>query len=78
MKYIDYIKYLKSKNILMYDHDYRISYYNIKKYYNKDLWSEMKGGGGNILFDEEKLTEILSTSLSTRPENLFFLAKHLF
>ncbi len=75
MKYIDYIKYLKSKNIVMYDHDYRVSYYNIKKYYNNDLRSEMRGGG-NIFLDEENLTEILSISLSIRPENLYFLTKH--
>jgi hypothetical protein len=75
MKYIDYVNYLKSKNIIMYDHDYRVSYYNINKYYNNDLRMEMRGGG-NSLFDDDKLTEILSISLSIRPENLYFLAKH--
>ncbi len=73
MKYIDYVNYLKSKNIIMYDHDYRISYYNIKKYYNN---GEQSGGGNNYLNNDDKLLEILSVSLSTRPENLYFLAKH--
>lgn len=77
MKYIDYINYLKSKNIIMYDHDYRISYHNIKKYYNNDLVSEMIGGGRtNMFLNDDNLTEVLSISLSVRPENLYFLAKH--
>ncbi len=76
MKYTDYVNYLKSKNIIMYDHDYRISYYNIKKYYNNDLRTEMVGGGDILTTDEDKLSEILSISLSIRPENLYFLAKH--
>ncbi len=78
MKYIDYVNYLKSKNIIMYDHDYRISYHNINKYYNTGLWSEMKGGGkyDSFQFDDDKLIEILNISLSVRPENLFFLTKH--
>jgi hypothetical protein len=80
MKYIDYVNYLKSKNVIMYDHDYRISYHNIKKYYNNDFRSEMSGGGDNndtiFKFDDEKLTEILSISLSVRPENLYFLTRH--
>jgi hypothetical protein len=75
MKYIDYIKYLKSKNIIMYDHDYRISYYNIKKYYNNDIRSEMRGGG-DFFLDDANLTDILSISLSVRPENLYFLTRH--
>ena len=74
MKYIDYVNYLKSKDIIMYDHDYRISYYNIKKYYNNDIRTEMRGGGR--MFDDDKLYEIVSISLSTRPENLYFLEKH--
>ncbi len=78
MKYIDYVNYLKSKNIIMYDHDYRISYYNIKKYYNNHLGSEMAGGGDKkiLINDNEDIEEIVSISLSIRPENLFFLAKH--
>ena len=78
MKYIDYVNYLKSKNIIMYDHDYRISYYNINKYYNNDLLSEMVGGGNKKKFinNNENLEEIISISLSIRPENLYFLVKH--
>jgi hypothetical protein len=76
MKYIDYVNNLKSKNIIMYDHDYRISYHNINKYYNNnDNRSEMVGGGYNIFNNNDELLEILSTALSTRPENLFFLTK---
>ena len=37
MKYIDYVNHLKSNNIILFDHDYRISYNNINIYYNKYL-----------------------------------------
>ena len=80
MKYIDYVNYLKSKKIIMYDHDYRISYYNIKKFFMNDnnVGSEMVGGSNkkNFINDDNLLSEIVSISLSIRPENLYFLAKH--
>jgi hypothetical protein len=49
MKYKDYIKYLKSKNIILFDHDYRISYNNIKIYYNINNLNNNHNliGGGN-------------------------------
>ncbi len=32
MNYPEFIKYLKSKNIILFDHDYRIAYNNINSY----------------------------------------------
>ena len=72
MKYIDYVKYLNSKNIKMFDHDIRVSYNNIMQYYFKN----QKGGGNKIAKNDDELIEILRISLSTRPENLYFLTKH--
>ena len=76
LKYINYVNLLKSNNIILYDHDYRISYNNIKTYYNK---TDMTGGGNNIneLFNNmDKLIDVLNISLSVSPQNLFFLANN--
>ncbi len=75
--YINYVNFLKSNNIILYDHDYRISYNNIKTYYNK---TDMTGGGDNMkneLFNNiENLLNIINLSLSDYPQNLFFLANN--
>jgi hypothetical protein len=78
LKYINYVNLLKSNNIILYDHDYRISYNNIKTYYNK---TDMTGGGNgnnmNELFNNmDKLIDVLNLSLSVNPQNLFFLANN--
>lgn len=77
--YINYVNFLKSNNIILYDHDYRISYNNITTYYNK-INEEMTGGGNNMknqLFNNiESLLGIINVSLSDYPQNLFFLANN--
>jgi hypothetical protein len=78
MNYIEYVNYLKSKNIKMFDHDYRISYYNINKYINEES-NNMTGGGNKMLiknYNNDELINIINISLSVRPENLYFLTMH--
>jgi hypothetical protein len=80
LKYTTYVNLLKSNNIILYDHDYRISYNNIKTYYNK---TDMKGGGNNSnnnmneLFNNmDNLIDVINLSLSVNPQNLYFLANN--
>ena len=74
MKYLDYINYLKSNNIILFDHDYRISYNNIKHYYNN---TNNQIGGGNILanLDKDDLRIIINVAL-TNPRYLLSLSMH--
>ena len=77
-EYIDYVNYLKSLNIILYDHDYRISYNNIKTYYNKNLTNELNGGGNNKSIDNifnntDELINVLYLSLSDNPQKIFFI-----
>jgi hypothetical protein len=77
MNYKQYVKYLKSNNIILFDHDYRISFYNINNYMN--LSKEMTGGGGNInklLYDKKELEMIVNIALSSNPQYLLNLTKH--
>jgi hypothetical protein len=74
MKYTNYLKYLKSNNIILFDHDYRISYNNINNYYFRQ-----QVGGGNInnnkLFNLNKneLEKIINIALSQNPQYLISL-----
>ena len=77
MKYIDYINHLKSNNIILFDHDYRISYNNIKTYYN--LKYQIGGGDKNIKIanlDIDNLKMIINIALSSNPKSLLFLSMH--
>ncbi len=76
MKYIDYVKYLKSQNIILFDHDYRISFNNINNYYNNINNNEMVGGGFNKLknINIDKLIDIINVSISSNPEYLYYMA----
>ncbi len=76
MNYIDYVNYLKSKNIILFDHDYRISYHNINKYYNINNNNQLGGGIFLSNKNDDEIITLISLSLSIRPENLFFLTKH--
>jgi hypothetical protein len=71
MKYIEYLKYLKNNNIILFDHDYRISYNNINNYYNIN---KMTGGGksNNNLFrlNKNELEQIVNIALSQNPQYL--------
>ena len=73
MKYIDYVKYLKSKNIHLFDFDYRISYNNIINVLSaKNI---MIGGGNNVLqqYDDIMLRNIVDVALSPMRSNLYVL-----
>ena len=71
MKYIEYLNYLKNNNIILFDHDYRISYNNIINYYNIN---KMTGGGinNNKLFrlNKSELEQIVNIALSQNPHYL--------
>jgi hypothetical protein len=71
MKYIDYINYLKSNNINLFDYEYRVSYNNIL-YYNM----KQTGGGDMIIkkYDIDELKDIINISLSEYPH---YLLKYL-
>lgn len=78
MNYIDYINYLKSKNIILFDHDYRVSYHNIKNYL---VNNELTGGGNRSKmaienYSQDDLNMLITVSLSSNPQYLLFLAKH--
>ena len=73
MKYIDYVKYHKSKNIHLFDFDYRISYNNIINVLSaKNI---MIGGGNNVLQqdDDIMLRNIVDVALSPMRSNLYVL-----
>ncbi len=79
MKYIDYINHLKSNNIILFDHDYRISYNNIKHYYNK---IKNQTGGGNSSckkishLNKDDLECVINIALSSNPQYLLNLSMH--
>jgi hypothetical protein len=80
MKYTDYIKYLKSQDIILFDHDYRISFNNINNYYRDNLLqNNMNGGGNNIKLkniNKDKLIDIINVSISSNPEYLYSMANY--
>ena len=69
ISYIDYVNYLKKNNIVMFDHDYRISYnkLNNEKFVNKYINNQT--GGGTI--SQENLRNIVNLSISSNPQYLF-------
>ena len=73
MKYIEFLNYLKNNNIILFDHDYRISYNNINNYYN--INKMMTGGGNNKLFklNKNELEQIVNIALSQNPQYLISL-----
>jgi hypothetical protein len=73
MNYKDYIKYLKLNNIILFDHDYRISFYNIKNYMNIN---KQMTGGGKLIFNKEELEMIVNIALSSNPQYLLNLTMH--
>jgi hypothetical protein len=72
MNYTNYVNYLKSNNIILFDHDYRISYHNINQYLEKN----MIGGGNNnqkislSKYNLQQLIEIVNISISSNPSFL--------
>ena len=73
MEYKYFINYLKSRNIILFDHDYRISYYNINNINN--YTNNMTGGGLNILtnYNDEELATIINLSISEKSNYLYKL-----
>lgn len=69
MKYIDYINYLKSNNIILFDHDYRISYHNINKYATNN---NQHGGGYNNIDKLTNMINMINIALSSNPHYLSF------
>ena len=76
MKYIDFVNNLKSNNIILFDHDYRISYNNINIYYNNYLNNSNQLGGGKSSYNDNDLRLIVNVSISSNPQYLLNLAKH--
>ena len=73
MNYPEFIKYLKSKNIILFDHDYRIAYNNINTYMINHSQNNMTGGGNRLKqYDDIKLKHIIDTALSFEPRNLYW------
>jgi hypothetical protein len=79
MKFIDYKRLLEKNNIILFDHDYRISYYNINNFNNLKSNNNMIGGGDynsfviNLLKEKNTndLRSIVQMSLSSNPLYLF-------
>ena len=78
MNYPEFIKYLKSKNIILFDHDYRIAYNNINTYMINS--STIMTGGGNRLqhsdtilqkYSDITLKHIIETAISPEPRKLY-------
>ena len=67
MNYIEFVNYVKSKNIILFDHDYRIAYYNINRFLPKNL--NMTGGGENTSY----IQLLINLSLSQNPQYLLNL-----
>jgi hypothetical protein len=86
MKYLDFVNHLKLNNIILFDHDYRISYNNINIYYNNYLNNNYlnnnylnnynQSGGGKSSYNDDNLNLIVNLSLSSNPQYLLNLAKH--
>lgn len=74
MNYISYIKYLKSKNIILFDHDYRLSYYNITNLSSSPDEINMTGGGINklIYYTDNELNTIINIAISNNPRYLLY------
>lgn len=68
MLYSEYIKILKDNNIKLFDHEKRISFYNINYF---KFNNEQKGGG--YLIENKNLKNIIDISLSSNPQNLLNL-----
>lgn len=62
MNLIEYKQVLQDNNIKLFDHDIRISYFMLNKYYNK----EQIGGGNNIFCNKstQEIKNIVDISLS--------------
>ena len=72
MNYSKFKKILESKDIVLFDHEYRISYYEITNYL-KNKSNEMNGGGKNKIsaIPRDKLLIMVKISISSNPLYLY-------
>jgi len=79
MKYSNFIKILNNKDIYLFDHEYRISYFNIVNNLNSNLNSNNQVGGGKYNFlnnkSKDDLLLIINIANSSNPHNLFYFLK---
>jgi hypothetical protein len=78
MNYKQYIKYLKTNNIILFDHDYRISFNNINNYmaFKKLMTGGAKKKDSKLLFNKKELEMIVNIALSSNPQYLLNLTMH--
>lgn len=71
MEYSEYVKFLNNKNIILFDHDYRISYHNIFK----RLPLQQTGGGNNILENKsiDEIKTIVNVATSSNHQYVYSL-----
>ena len=72
MNYNKYVQYLKDKNIILFDHQYRLSYYKLNKLLT---YNNQKGGSGlnnkyNFLFHNKSNNEIINIIDSSLSHNI--------
>ncbi len=78
MKYTNYLKYLKSNNIFLFDHEYRISFNNINNYYNIKQQVGGSNNKSNIInklfkLNKNELEQVINISLSQNPQYLIMV-----
>lgn len=72
MIYSDYVKFLKEKNINLFDHEYRISY---KYLINFKPNNKQQIGGGNYLYNKsnKELLYLINITNSQYPNYIYSL-----
>ncbi len=85
MEFIDYKNLLESKNILLYDAQYRISYQRMKDL-NKSIFNQNGGGSNRIIIDpfhvikftnKNKIIEIVNSLLNKNINKACKLCKYI-
>lgn len=78
MKFIKFKNFLESKNIILFDHEYRISYYEITNYIKNNNRNIQKGGdiklkNNNYLstLTNEDLYAMVKISISSNPQYIY-------
>jgi hypothetical protein len=75
MKFIEFKNFLESKNIILFDHEYRISYYEITNYIknnNIQKGGDAKSKHNNYLatLSKDDLHVMVKISISSNPQYL--------
>jgi len=73
MDYTKYVQYLKNKNIILFDHQYRLSYYKLNRLQNLN---NQNGGGkyttnynSNLIFKNKSNNDIINIINSSLSNN---------